>query len=204
MAIQASALGVASLPRRRDRQLAANVINGDLHRRLLDRANYPEALYKEALALLVLFHSADPNIFYVYTMANLSDGLHFILNTATFPDLKTAHKLEALPYMEPFELRKEYEDDWLEQIASGKTYVTPTFEEDDYIRRSMTARAGIAVFVGIDFDLEYYVAQEAKFRDIVIGSLIAASVLALMVGRGRTLLLGHAGSHAVSVRELDA
>jgi hypothetical protein len=85
-------------------QLAASVINGDLHRRLLDRANYTEALYEEALAPLVRFHSADPNIFYVYTMASLNDGLHFILDTATSPDLKTTRKLEASPYMEPLRM----------------------------------------------------------------------------------------------------
>jgi diguanylate cyclase (GGDEF)-like protein len=171
-------------------ELAASVVDGDLHRRLLDPANYTDALYKQALAPLVRFHSADPNIFYVYTMANLSDGLHFILDTATSPDLKTSHKLEASPYMEGFELRKEYEDGWLDQIASGKTYVTPTFEQDDYgnflpahtpIFDSQRRYSG---FVGVDFDLEYYFAQEAKFRDIAIGSLIAASVLALMIGYG--------------------
>src|SRR5262249_25169094 len=91
-------------------ELAASVVDGDLHRRLLAPANYTDALYKQALAPLVRFHSAAPNIFYVYTMANLSDGLHFILDTATSPDLKTSHKLEASPYMERFELRKEYED----------------------------------------------------------------------------------------------
>jgi diguanylate cyclase (GGDEF)-like protein len=171
-------------------QLAASVIDGDLHRRLLDRANYTDALYKEALAPLVRFHSADPSIFYVYTMANLGDGLHFILDTATSPDLKTSRKLEASPYMEPFELRKEYEDGWLDQIASGKTYVTPTFEEDDY-GDFLTAHAPIydsrghySGFAGVDFDLGYYFAQEAKFRDIAIGSLIAALVLALMIGYG--------------------
>jgi diguanylate cyclase (GGDEF)-like protein len=171
-------------------ELAASAVDGDLHRRLLDPANYTDALYKQALAPLVRFHSADPNIFYVYTMANLGDGLHFILDTATSPDLKTGRKLEASPYMEPFELRKEYEDDWLDQIASGKTYVTPTFEQDDY-GDFLTAHTPIydsqgrySGFAGVDFDLEYYFAQEAKFRDIAIGSLIAASVLALMIGYG--------------------
>jgi hypothetical protein len=34
--------------------------------------------------------------------------------------------------MERFDLREEYEDDWLKQIASGDAYVTPTYQEDDY------------------------------------------------------------------------
>jgi hypothetical protein len=113
MAIQASAWGSLRSHVGEIGQLAASVINGDLHRRLLDRANYTEALYEEALAPLVRFHSADPNIFYVYTMASLNDGLHFILDTATSPDLKTTRKLEASLY-------GAIEHDWLEQIASGK------------------------------------------------------------------------------------
>jgi diguanylate cyclase (GGDEF)-like protein len=95
--------------------------------------------------------------------------------------------------MEKFELRKEYEDDWLEQIASGKTYVTPNFEEDDY-GDFLTAHTPIydsqgrySGFVGVDFDLEYYFAQEARFRDIAIGSLIAALLLALAIGYGVAL-----------------
>jgi hypothetical protein len=161
MAIQASALGIASLPRRRDRSTCCQRHQRRPPSPSARSHKLPEALYKEALAPLVRFHSADPNIFYVYTMANLSDGLHFILDTATSPNLKTTRKLEASPYMEPFELRKEYEDDWLQQIALGKTYVTPTFEEDDY-GDFLTAHTPIydsqgrySGFVGVDFDLEY-------------------------------------------------
>jgi diguanylate cyclase (GGDEF)-like protein len=174
-------------------QLAASVIDGDLHRRLLDPANYSDALYAETLKPMVRFHSANPNIFYLYTMADLSDGLHFILDTAASPDLKSTRKLRASPYMERFELRKEYADDWLQQISSGKTYVTPNFEQDDY-GDFLTAHTPIydskgrySGFVGVDFDLEYYFAQEARFRDIAIGSLIAALLLALAIGYGVAL-----------------
>jgi diguanylate cyclase (GGDEF)-like protein len=34
----------------------------------------------------------------------------------------------------------------------------------------------------VDFDLQYYFAQEARFRTIAIGSLIAALIMALMIG----------------------
>jgi hypothetical protein len=101
-------------------ELAASVIDGNLHRHLLDPANYSDALYAEALKPLVHFHSADPNIFYVYTMADLSNGLHFILDSAASPDLKSAYKLQASPYMEKFELRKEYEDDWLSRSHQAR------------------------------------------------------------------------------------
>ena len=51
-------------------QLAATVVDGDLHRQLLDPANYSDDLYARALAPLVRVHSADPNIFYLYTMVD--------------------------------------------------------------------------------------------------------------------------------------
>lgn len=171
-------------------RLAATVVDGDLHRQLLDPGNYNDELYKRALAPLVRFHSADPDIFYVYTMVERDGVAYFVLDTAASPDLKTDRKLEASGYMERFDVREEYNDDWLEQLAAGKTYVNPSFEEDDY-GTFLTGDAPIydsqgrySGFVGVDFDLEYYFAQEARFRAIAIGSLIAALVLSLMIGYG--------------------
>jgi diguanylate cyclase (GGDEF)-like protein len=113
---------------------------------------------------------------------------YFVLDTAKSSDLRTSHKLEASEYLERFDIRKEYEDDWLRQIASGKTYVTPTYEQDDY-GTFLTAHAPIydsqgrnSGFVGVDFDLQYYFAQEARFRAIALGSLVAALLLALAIG----------------------
>jgi diguanylate cyclase (GGDEF)-like protein len=171
-------------------RLAASVVDGDLHRQLLDPANYTDELYQRALAPLVRFHSADRDIFYVYTMVERNGVAYFVLDTATSPDLKTDHKLEASGYMERFDVRPEYNDDWLEQLAAGKTYVNPGFEEDDY-GTFLTGEAPIydsqgrySGFVGVDFDLDYYFAQEAKFRSIAIGSLVAALVVALLIGYG--------------------
>ena len=169
-------------------QLAASVVDGDLHRQLLDPKNYSQELYARALAPLVRFHSANPNIFYLYTMVDRGGTAYFVLDTAASPNLKTDRKLEASGYMERFDVRQEYADDWLQQLASGKTYVDPTFEQDDYgtflsghapIYDSQGRYSG---FVGVDFDLQYYLAREARFRVIAIGSLVAALVLALMIG----------------------
>jgi len=174
-------------------RLAASVVDGDLHRQLLDPKNYSDDLYKRALVPLVRFHSADPDIFYVYTMVERDGVAYFVLDTAASRDLKTTRKLEASGYMERFDVREEYKDDWLEQLAAGKTYVNPSFEEDDY-GTFLTGDAPIydsqgrcSGFVGVDFDLEYYFAQEARFRDIAIGSLIAALLLALAIGYGVAL-----------------
>ena len=169
-------------------QLAAGVVDGDIHRKLLDPANYSPGLYATALKPLVRFHSANSDLFYVYTMVDKDHTPYFILDTATSGELLTKNHLRASGYMEPFKLRKKYDDDWLDQIAAGKTYVTPTYEHDDYgyfltahvpIYDSQGAYSG---FVGVDFDLRYYLAEEARFRKIEIGSLAAAVMLASAIG----------------------
>jgi diguanylate cyclase (GGDEF)-like protein len=169
-------------------RLAASVIDGDLHRQLLDRANYSPELYARALKPLVRFHSANRDIFYVYTMVDRGGVAYFVLDTAASPDLVTPYKLRASGYMERFDLHEEYEDNWLKQIAAGQTYVTPDFEQDDY-GYFLTAHTPIydsqgrySGFVGVDFDLDYYLAQEARFRTIAIWTLAAAVVAALLIG----------------------
>ena len=169
-------------------QVAASVVDGDLHRRLLDPANYSDELYDRALEPLVRFHSANPNIFYLYTMVDRGGVAHFVLDTAASPHLHTSRKLVASAYMERFDIHKEYDDGWLQQVAAGKTYVNPAFEHDEY-GDFLSAHAPIydsqgrySGFVGVDFDLQYYSAQEARFRAIAIGSLLAALVLALIIG----------------------
>jgi diguanylate cyclase (GGDEF)-like protein len=169
-------------------QLAVSAVDGDLHRRLLDPSNYSAELYAAAVKPLVRFHSANSDLFYVYTMANREDGPHFILDTAASPDLRTKYHLRPSGYMESFKLRNEYQDGWLEQIAAGKTYVTPTYEHDDY-GYFLTAHVPIydsqnrySGFVGVDFDMGYYLAEQARFRLIEAGSLVAAAMVALLIG----------------------
>ena len=95
-------------------QIAASVVDGDLHRKLLDPVNYSDELYTRALRPLVRFHSADPNIFYLYTMVDRGGVAYFVLDTAASPELHTDHKLRASAYMERFDLHDEYKnnDGW--------------------------------------------------------------------------------------------
>jgi len=137
---------------------------------------------------LVRFHSANPEMFYVYTMVERDGATYFVLDTAASPDLKSARHLRASAYMERFQIRKEYESDWLQQIAAGNTWVTPTFQQDDY-GDFLTAHTPVydsqhrySGFVGVDFDLQYYLAQEARFRAIGAWSLAAAILASLLIG----------------------
>lgn len=170
-------------------QLAASVVDGDLHRQLLDPANYSPELYARTLQPLVRFHSADPDIFYVYTMVERGGKSHFVVDTAASSDLVTPHALRPSAYMQEFEtLDEEPDADWLQQIAAGKTYVYPRFVHDEY-GNFLSGHAPIydsqgrySGFAGVDFDIQYYLAQEARFRAISIGTMAAAMMMALLIG----------------------
>lgn len=168
-------------------RMAASTVDGDLHRQLLDKAGYSEALYQQALAPLVRFHSANPGFYYVYTMMERDGDVYFVLDTAQSPQLKTSRKLQASAYLEHFVLKPEYASNWLQQIAAGNTWVTPDFQRDDYgyflsghtpIYDSQGRYSG---FVGVDFDTDYYQAQEQRFQWIGLGSVIAALMMSLLL-----------------------
>lgn len=170
-------------------QLAASVVDGDLHRQLLDPANYTPELYARTLEPLVRFHSAAPEIFYVYTMVERDGQSHFVVDTAASDQLRTNRELRASKYMERFEpIEVDPDVDWLKHIASGKTYVYPTFQHDHYgyflsghtpIYDSEGRYSG---FVGVDFDTQYYLKQESSFRAISIGTITASIMCALLIG----------------------
>lgn len=167
---------------------AASVVDGDLHRLLLDQANYSEQRYRQALAPLLAFHSSSPEIYYVYTMVEHGGETHFVLDTANSPKLKTRRKLQASPYFEIFTLKPEYEDGWLDRLRAGQSYVTPGFQQDRY-GYFLTGHAPIydsagrySGFVGVDFDTDYYVALERRFEWIGYGSFATAVALSLLIG----------------------
>jgi len=169
-------------------RIAASVVDGDLHRELLNPKNYSDKLYARAVAPLVRLHSADPDIFYVYTMVDRGGVPYFVLDTAKSPDLHSKHKLTPSDYMEKFDLEEDDDGAWLRQLASGKTYISPEFEHDEY-GTFLTAHVPIydgqgrySGFVGVDFDTQYYAQHEARFRSIAIASLASALLLAVVIG----------------------
>jgi diguanylate cyclase (GGDEF)-like protein len=170
-------------------RIAASVVDGDLHRQLLDSANYTPELYERTLAPLVRFHSAAPEIFYVYTMVERDGKSFFVVDTAASSKLKTERKLRPSAYMEPFQaLQTEPDPDWLQRLAAGETYVYPSFQRDVYgtflsgHTPIYDSRGRYSGFVGVDFDIKYYLAQESSFQAIYYGTLIAAVLLALLIG----------------------
>lgn len=170
-------------------RLAASVVDGDLHRQLLDPKNYTPELYARTLEPLVRFHSAAPEIFYVYTMMEREGDTFFVVDTAASEKLVTHRELRASKYMEPFEpIDVEPDPDWLQRIARGDTYVYPNFQLDDYgyflsgHTPILDSEGRYSGFVGVDFDSQYYMEQESSFRAISIGTNTAAVLCALLIG----------------------
>jgi diguanylate cyclase (GGDEF)-like protein len=194
-------------------RLAASVVDGDLHRRLLEPANHTADLYNQVVSPLVEFHSSAPDVFYVYTMVEREGSTYFIVDTAASPSLVSKHKLQPSAYMEPFrELQPAADPDWLARVARGETYVYPGFQRDDYgvflsghapIYDSEGRYSG---FVGVDYDIGYYLAQESSFRSIFVGTSLAALLLAALIGylaarHDYTLGMRLAEQHRLSVHD---
>ncbi len=156
-------------------QLAASTVDGDLHRQLLDPANYTPERYARALEPLVRFHSAIPDAFYVYTMVGRQGETFFVLDTSTSPALTAKHKLRASAYMERFNLRSEYTSDWLQQIGSGHTWVTPSFQVDAY-GYFLTGHAPINDTVGHTAGDAAITRLAATIRATIRGDDIAARI----------------------------
>jgi diguanylate cyclase (GGDEF)-like protein len=111
----------------------------------------------------------------------------FVLDTAQDATFAARRGLRASGYLEPFKLRSEYTSDWLDVLAAGKTFVNPDFQHDDY-GFFMTGHAPIfdgehrtAGFVGVDFDLNYYLSEERRFRRIEFASIAGALLLSLLL-----------------------
>jgi diguanylate cyclase (GGDEF)-like protein len=167
-------------------RLAASHVDGDLHGLLL-AGDADEATLMRARAPLLRLHENWPEAIYVYTMGVRDGTAHFILDTAQDEQFATRRGLTASKYMEVFEQREEYRDDWLERLTAGKTYVTPGFQTDDYgtflsgHAPIFDSAGGVSGFVGVDFSLDYFVGEETRFRRIEIVSVAVALLLALLL-----------------------
>jgi diguanylate cyclase (GGDEF)-like protein len=129
-----------------------------------------------------------PEAIYLYTMAVLDGRAHFILDTAQDADFARRRGLTASKYLEPFEQRREYPDDWLPTVSAGRTYVNPGFQHDDYgyflsgSAPIFDGTGAVTGFAGVDFGLNYYLAQEGHFRRIEIASMVVVLLLSLVLG----------------------
>jgi diguanylate cyclase (GGDEF)-like protein len=169
-------------------RLAASQVDGDLHRRLIDRTEADPEARERALAPLLRLHGAWSEAFYVYTMGARDGEAFFVLDTAQSPEFAQRRGLRASRYLEPFHLRSEYASNWLEELEAGRTFVNTDFQHDDY-GYFLTGHAPIfdsggrtAGFVGVDFDMDYYLGEERRFRRIEFASVVSAILLSVLLG----------------------
>jgi diguanylate cyclase (GGDEF)-like protein len=169
-------------------RVAASVVDGDQHRQLIESPDATPVQREAALAPLLALHRAWPEAKYLYTMFARDGMAYFVLDTAQDAGFAQARGLRASAYLEPFRLRSEYASSWLEELSAGRTYVNPEFQSDDF-GYFLTGHAPIldsagrmAGFVGVDFDLEYAMAEEARFRQIELASIAGALLLSLLLG----------------------
>ncbi len=168
-------------------RVAASVVDGDAHRHLLEGQGSAEEL-AAARAPLLRLHRAWREARYVYTMGMRDGATFFVLDTAQDEEFAAERALRMSEYLEPFRLREEYESDWLDELAAGLTYVNPAYQHDDYGyfltgHAPVSDSAGkVAGFVGVDFDLDYFLAEEARFRRIELASILGALLLSMVLG----------------------
>jgi diguanylate cyclase (GGDEF)-like protein len=169
-------------------RLAASQVDGDLHRQLL-AGGADEATLATARAPLLRLHATWPEAHYLYTMGMEGDDrAFFVLDTAQDVAFAAQRGLEASAYMEPFEQREEYRDNWLTRLALGEVYVTPGFQVDDYGtflsgHAPFHDRTGaISGFIGVDFSLEDYLGEDRRFRRIEYASIAVTLILSLVLG----------------------
>lgn len=169
-------------------RLAASTVDGDLHRELLDPANFTQEKYDRVIAPLVRFHLAIPEAFYVYTMVERGGQTYFVLDTANAPAIAQQSDRKPSKYMEHFHSDEANPQRWLARVARGETWVYPDFQRDEFgdfltgHTPILDSQGRYSGFVGVDFDLNYYLQQEQRFRAILIGTIVAALIAAVLIG----------------------
>jgi diguanylate cyclase (GGDEF)-like protein len=171
-------------------RLAASPIDGDLHRQLVEGTGDVDAVRQLELDVLVRLHERWPEATYVYTMGVKEGRAFFVLDTAQDEEFAKRRNLRASQYLEPFALRDGYPKDWLDVLMAGHIYVNPGFQYDDYGyflsgHAPIFDSAGeVAGFSGVDFDLDYYMAEEGRFHRIEVTSMFVVLLLAVVLGYG--------------------
>src|SRR5262249_10535791 len=110
--------------------IASTMVDGDLHRTLTSPDQVGSEPHKKALAQLIRFHRAMPDINYVYTCVLRGDGVHFVLDTST-----SAAELGTKRTYQPSligELYKEPDKALIDSLRNGTVTSTEKPYTDEY------------------------------------------------------------------------
>ncbi len=187
-------------------QEAAALVDGDLHSTLHDPQQQESAEYERALAPLVEFHRAHPELFYVYTAVLDLTTVRFVLDTANRPEqLQRDHPLQASSLWDKYDGDDPAFMAALQTFRVGSTTEPVADEFGTFMSgfapvRDSTGRA-VAV-VGVDLDLAGYLDRFAGLHRIAGAFLGVALLIALGAGAG--LAWFRANAHARDRASRDA
>ena len=148
--------------------LAASVVDGDLHAQLIDPAHYSKDLYDRRSNRWCDFIPPIPRS----STSTRWSSVRAARSSCSTPRRRRTCTSVAIcerrvhgAVSDPRGVRRRL----VAADCDRQTWVTPTFQQDDY-GDFLTAHKAIydgqhryVGFVGVDFDLQYYLSQEARF-----------------------------------------
>lgn len=148
---------------------ASQLIDIEQHEQLTDPKQIDSELYQNLVRPLVRFHLVCPEIHYLYTMREDSEGNErFVLDTATQPEVVTmllglGRDAEGSTLLEEYEMPEgaglEEEN---QAMRSGQAYVYEEIYEDEYgsfisAQAPLFTKDGVYVgYLGVDYSLQAY------------------------------------------------
>ncbi|HEY5792516.1 MAG TPA: ATP-binding protein [Chthoniobacterales bacterium] len=166
-------------------QAAANLVDGDLHEKIAASGVMNSADYQFALAPLVKFHKAVPEIAYLYTLIERDGKLRFGLDTAAqAQELGFDWEMEVSPLLSEYQSDSPEEDAAeLAAIREGRTHVSEALYSDAFgtfltaVAPVQNSRGQTVAVLGVDLNVKDYLTQ---MRDIQIAGWISIAAAALM------------------------
>ncbi|GHV03395.1 hypothetical protein AGMMS50229_02440 [Campylobacterota bacterium] len=177
--------------------IGASLIDVSAHKQLKSEDQLDDELYKRLIDPLIKFHSALPNIYYVYTVIKQGDRFFFVLDTARY-----MRELRPGVLMTHSRVMDEYKDDidpsLIDTLTYGRVEVGELMDDEFGVFKSAFApffddQGELAGAIGVDLNLKNYNLRIAAVRNICLNGFLLfaalASVLSAMIAVLRTKTL---------------
>ncbi len=176
-------------------QLGATSVDGDLHKRLTGPEQMGSPEHLAAVEPLIRFHSAIPDLFYVYSLLYKEESFFFVLDTAVAPErlppIKAERKVSGI--MERYDHSSPEDAAMLAAVKNGQPFAYQELVQDDY-GVFMTAHAPIhdsegalVGFVGVDLEVGDLAERLHRLDHAAQVAIFTASAIAFACGVGVTL-----------------
>ncbi|WP_438480118.1 response regulator [Oleiharenicola lentus] len=159
-------------------------IDGDLHRTLVSAEQMGSPAHLQALAPLVAFHKANPNLYYVYTAVMKNGAVHTVLGTdQVLPNPRSEEPPD--PIMVPY----RGDDPEFERALVEERVITnanPVRDEQGTFMSGFApfydSQGKVAGVAGIDLELSDFLARLAEIRNAVYVALSGVGLLSVAAG----------------------